>query len=232
MCGAIVLNAAAIAAQAQVIAPVSVELAAAHRVSAVTVTNRSEGAMTFQAQVLAWTQAAGLDEHQVTSDLLVVPPVARVQPGASQIFRIALRRAPLRQQEMSYRLILEDVSAETAPPSAGGASVRLQVRHSLPVFVEPEQHAAPPRLEMRACDEHVPRACLRVNNPGGIHAKVLRIEAEGPGGWRREIAASATVLAGSWRQWEFEGAPKNGRLAIRAETTAGVITTQVPLSQP
>jgi fimbrial chaperone protein len=188
--------------------------------------------MTFQAQVLAWTQAAGVDEHQVTSDLLVVPPVARVEPGASQIFRVALRRAPPRQQEMSYRLILEDVSAETAPAAAGGASVRLQVRHSLPVFVEPEQHAGPPHLEMLACDEHDPRACLRVNNPGAIHAKVLRIEAEGPGGWRREVAASATLLAGSWRQWEFEGAPRTGRLAIRAETTAGVMTTQVPLSQP
>ena len=133
---------------------------------------------------------------------------------------------------MAFRLVLEDVSAEMAPATADGASVRLQLRHSLPVFVEPQQTAAPPQLELAACGPDAPRACVRVRNPGAIRAKVLRIDAETPGGWKRTIAASSTVLAGSWRQWEFKDAPQGGELSVRVETTAGVLMTPVPPARP
>jgi fimbrial chaperone protein len=46
-------------------------------------------------QLFAWSQDAGQDILQPTTDLLVSPPVFTVQPGQSQLLRIALRGAPI-----------------------------------------------------------------------------------------------------------------------------------------
>ncbi|MES2941084.1 MAG: fimbria/pilus periplasmic chaperone [Pseudomonadota bacterium] len=222
---ALALCMAAGTAGAQLIAPVLVELSAARRVVSVTLSNRGDRPMTFQAQALSWDQVDGTDRYAESADLLVVPPVANVAPGASQIFRVALRRQPP-TEELAYRLILEDVTADTAPRSGDGAAVRLQFRHSLPVFVgtrEKPQHGA----RLVPCAATAPSPCVRLDNQGSQRVKVLKLAAAGAG-WRREIAASATVLTGRWKQWPFEAPATAGALTVTAETTAGPLTLQLP----
>lgn len=213
------------AAHAQTIAPVLVELTPARRVVSVTLTNKSPHAMTFQAETVAWTQTGGADRQEDSTDLLVVPPVADIAPGASQIFRVTLRRPPP-AQETAYRLILEDVTEDTAPPG-DGATVRLQFRHSLPVF------AGPPvkdrgRARLAPCTEPDVANCVRVYNDGDHRVRVEQLVMAGSG-WRQEIKASATVLAGSWKQWTFAPPPALDAqpLKVTAETSAGELATQV-----
>lgn len=217
------------AARAQQISPVLVELSGTRRVVSVTVVNRSSQPMAMQSQVLAWEQAEGADRYQPTSDLMVVPPLATVPPGGSQIFRVALRRAPS-TQELSYRLILQDVSAETQPSSneGGGASVRLQFRHSLPVFVAAPAKAAG-KAQLVPCPGKTAPDCVRVENAGDLHVKVSRLVAEG-GAWRKELP-SATVLPAAWRQWTFDDAPA-GPIAVTAHTSAGTLSLQLPSRTP
>ncbi|HVZ45627.1 MAG TPA: fimbria/pilus periplasmic chaperone [Ramlibacter sp.] len=214
------------AARAQTIAPVLVELTPARRVVSITLTNKSSRAMTYQAQAVAWTQGGGVDQQADSDDLLVVPPVADVAPGASQIFRVTLRRPPP-MREAAYRLILEDITEDTAPPQ-DGATVRLQLRHSLPVFAGPaakdkgSAHLAP-------CTQPDVANCVRLYNDGDHRLRVEQLVAQGSG-WRQEIKASATVLAGAWKQWTFtpSAAAAAGPLTVGADTSAGAIAAQWP----
>jgi fimbrial chaperone protein len=222
----LLLGAGGRAADAQTIAPVLVELTPARRVVSVTMTNTSSRAMTYQAQTVAWTQSEGADRYADSADLLVVPPVADIAPGASQIFRITLRR-PQPARETAYRLIFEDVTEDIAPP-ADGATVRLQFRHSLPVFVGPVSKSQG-QARMAACE---PSAidCARLYNDGERRLRIMQVIGE-QNGWRGEVKAPATVLAGSWKQWTFappRSAPA-GPLKVSAETTAGAVSMELPI---
>ena len=219
---------AASVAHAQLIAPVLVELSPARRVVSVTMTNRSDQAMTYQSQALAWTQVDGADRQSETNDILVVPPIAQLPPGGTQLFRVTLRR-PLPAQETAYRLVFEDITSNTGP-AGDGATVRLQFRHSLPVFAGSVANAqARPVLDR--CTAPGKSACVRIRNDGDRRLKVATLVAEG-GGWRGEFKVSATVLAGGWKQVTFD-APANvpGPFTITAQTSAGKISTELARQQ-
>lgn len=223
----VLLGADGAAAFAQTVAPVLVELTPARRVVSVTMTNTSPRAMTYQAQTVDWTQPDGVDRYAETADLLVVPPVAEIAPGASQIFRITLRRPPP-AQETAYRLIFEDVTDDTAPAPADGVVLRLQFRHSLPVFAGPAAKSGG-HARIAACAEPAPANCVRIYNDGARRMKVIRLVGEGTG-WRREIPVSATLLAGSWKQWTFEPPAAGGKSAkVTASTSDGDLSMELPI---
>jgi fimbrial chaperone protein len=215
------------AVNALTISPVIVELSPVRRVVSITLTNPSENTLSFQAETLAWTQPDGRDRYEETSDLMVVPPIAEIAPGASQIFRITTRTPPS-SREQAYRLILEDVTAETAalPDSA---TVNIRVRHSLPVFVAA---AGKPRASahLGPCAAPTAGACVRLDNDGKryLTVKALTIESSAGG---KEVAVGTRVLAGAWREWTFD-LPTNstGPLRVRVDTSAGAFVGEVPAS--
>jgi fimbrial chaperone protein len=216
------------AIHAQTISPVIVELSPSRKVVTITVTNSSEAAVNYQTETLSWSQPDGHDRYEETNDLIVVPPIAEIGPGASQIFRVATRKPP-GPRELAYRLILEDITADTAP-APNTATVNFRVRHSLPVFV-----AAPgtPRIEARVgqCAAPAGAGCARLDNIGAryLTAKSLTIEA---GAWKKEMRLGTRVLAGAWREWVFD-VPANtaGPLQIRIDTSAGPFAGEIPISR-
>jgi fimbrial chaperone protein len=214
-------------AHAQTIAPVLVELTPARRVASVTMTNTSSRAMTYQAQTVAWTQSEGADVYADSADLLVVPPVADLAPGARQIFRIALRGRPP-SQETAYRLILEDVTEDIAAPTEG-ATLRLQIRHSLPVFVGPASTDRG-RARVAACPELAAINCVRIHNDGDRRFRLTQLDGEAAG-WRQQIKTSATVLAGAWMQWSFAPPPAlaGQSFKVTVATTASDVSTELPV---
>jgi fimbrial chaperone protein len=217
------------AIHAQAISPVIVELSSARKVVTITVTNSSEAAVNYQAETLSWSQPDGHDSYEASNDLMVVPPIAEIGPGASQIFRVAMR-VPPGPREQAYRLILEDITAETAP-AADSAMVNFRVRHSLPVFI-----AAPgtPRMEARVgpCAVAAGAGCARLDNIGAryLTVKSLTIEA---GAWKKQMPIGTRVLAGAWHEWVFDP-PANaaGPLQIRIETSAGPFSGEIPAPRP
>ncbi len=83
--------------------------------------------MSFQTQTLAWSQADGTDVYTESDELIVVPPIAEIGAGASQIFRVTTRGAPA-AQERAYRLIFEDVTDIVSTAHALLVSVNPAVR--------------------------------------------------------------------------------------------------------
>ncbi|MDO8776034.1 MAG: fimbria/pilus periplasmic chaperone [Burkholderiaceae bacterium] len=215
------------AVNALTISPVIVELSPARRVVSITVTNPSESALNFQAEALAWSQPDGHDRYEDTTDLMVVPPIAEIAPGASQIFRVTTRTPPS-QREQAYRLILEDVTDETAalPDSA---TVNIRVRHSLPVFVAA---SGQPRAsaQLGPCAAPAGKGCVRLDNDGERYLMVKALTIEG-GAWRKEIPLGTRVLAGARREWRFDlPAHIAAPLQVRVETSAGAFVGEIPLS--
>jgi fimbrial chaperone protein len=216
------------AIHAQTISPVIVELSPARKVVTITVTNSSEMAVNFQTETLSWSQPDGHDRYEETNDLIVVPPIAEIGPGSSQIFRVAMR-VPPGPREQAYRLILEDITEPTAP-AANTATVNFRVRHSLPVFVAGPGQA---RIEARVgqCVAPPGKGCARLDNVGAryLTAKSLTIEA---GTWKKDMPLGTRVLAGAWREWVFD-VPANtaGPLQIRIDTSAGPFAGEIPISR-
>jgi fimbrial chaperone protein len=125
------LLAGSASAQSIAIAPVTIALAPGELTTTVTVTNRGSTQTAVQVRPFSWDQAGSEDRLLPTRDLLVSPPIARIDPGKTQTIRILLKKAP-QSKEDSYRIFFDDIPAEL--PSNG---VRVALRISIPVFALP-----------------------------------------------------------------------------------------------
>lgn len=220
------------AAHAVTISPVLVELSPARRVASITITNPGDRPLSFQTQVRAWSQPDGADAYADTDELLVVPPIAEIAAGGSQIFRVTMRTRPS-AGEHAYRLIFEDVSELAAPAaSSGESSISIRVNHNLPVFLAA---AGKLHLQLRlgpcANAPALPATtgCVRLDNDGSRYLRVKALTLEGVN-WRKDIKLSTRVLAGAWRQWAFDRpAQLTGSLRVTAETSDGPVTFEWPM---
>ena len=203
-------------AAAVTISPIMVELSPEKKVASIRLLNDSADAMTFQAETLAWLQVGGADRYAETQELLVAPTIAQIAPGASQVFRVTLRK-PLRMDtERAYRLVLEDVTAETALVAG---EVKLRFRHNLPLFVTTGQPAVV-NSQWRRCTAPPNQACIELENQGNRRVYLSGVAVEGLG-WRRELPGGATVLAGASHQWLFDQATGQPA-ALRVIATSGI----------
>jgi fimbrial chaperone protein len=208
------------------ITPVLVELSPVRRVASVKISNSSDKSQTFQTELLSWRQLDGNNLYEKTDKLQVVPPIAEIPPGASQIFRVALRSKLPTGNEETYRLIFEDISENTETQTTQSV-VNLRFRYDLPVFVTGSGKVGlKPRLG--ACATPGPSGCVRLDNEGDRFVLVKRLTVEG-GTWRKEVDTGFRVLAGAWKQWTFDR-PANyaGSLTVNAETSAGLLTIELP----
>lgn len=221
------------AAHALTISPVLVELSPARRVASITITNPGDHPLSFQTQVRAWSQPDGADAYADTDELFVVPPIAEIAAGGSQIFRVTTRTRPS-AEEHAYRLIFEDVSelAVPATPPSGESSISIRVNHDLPVFFAAAgKLRLQPRLGPCANAAALPATtgCVRLDNDGSRYLRVKSLTLEGAN-WRKDINAGTRVLAGAWRQWTFDRPSQlTGSLRVIAETSDGPVTFEWPI---
>lgn len=219
-------------AHALTISPVLVEMSPARRVASITISNPGDRPLTFQTQVLAWNQTSGVDRYADTDELFVVPPIAEIAAGGSQIFRVTTRTR-LSTEEHAYRLIFEDVSDVAAPAQpAENTAIHIRVNHDLPVFMAA---AGKPRLSARlgpcadATDLPARTGCVRLDNEGSRYLRVKSLSLEGFH-WRKDIPIGTRILAGAWRQWTFDlPTPLSGPLRVSAQTSDGPVTFEWPI---
>ncbi len=224
----LLLSFASVPASAVNISPIMVELSPQKRVASIRVLNDSTEAMTFQAETLSWQQTAGEDRYAPTQELLVAPTIAQIAPGASQIFRVTLRKPPSVEMERAYRLVLEDVTAETTKQPG---VVKFRFSHNIPLFATPGQLAVV-NPQWHRCAAPADKACVELENRGNRRVRMSSLTIEGLG-WRRDIEGGTTVLAGASRQWMFDlKAGQPGAIRVIATTGVGDILKAVELPGP
>lgn len=185
------------------IEPVVIQLAQANRAATIRITNHGEQGLHLQAAVFRWSQA-GADRREPSDELLVVPPIVEIAPGASQLLRVALRRRQPVPREQAYRLLLQDIG-----PAASGAvenQVRMPLSHDLPVLVAPAGPAVR-AITWAGCGPSgdaapattPPGPCLRLANQGSRRVKFDALTLSGPHGDRRvALPTPLNLLAGSF----------------------------------
>jgi fimbrial chaperone protein len=232
LCLAAGIFAASVAGAAEFgVTPTLVELGPQKTRDALTVSNAGDTPAVIQARVLAWTQEGGREVQVPSQDLIVTPPIFTVSPGQRQIVRVGLRRMPDPGRETSYRLELEEVPDRT---ESAGASLRIVLKISLPVFYRPPNAAPSLRWEARRIAPASIR--LSVRNAGNAHAKITALELASPGAVTPLARHDGTlyVLPGGVQELTFKASGPLGEDPIRiiATTNAGRVETNAVLQNP
>jgi fimbrial chaperone protein len=226
------LTCAAIAAPASAstfnISPIRVQLDGSHRTEALTLANAGDSPVVVQVRVVSWSQKDGAEELQDTRDVLVTPPVLQIPANAQQIVRVALRRAADSAQELSYRVIFQEVP-QAAPADFRGLQVALRI--SIPVFVAPAQGKA--NADLAWASRWLPNGQFELTavNNGTAHSQIMDFEARFPGSLMPlHGAASKYVLPGSRMSWILTppaDATRQGVVPIRGRSDQGDFSADV-----
>jgi fimbrial chaperone protein len=214
------------------VSPVRATLSADKLIGSLTVRNDGAEPTVVQLQVMSWSQDDGEDVYTVTREVLATPPIFTVDPGASQMVRVGLRRAPDPHRELSYRLYLQEVPP---PPEPGFQGLQVALRIGVPVFVVPTAPAQPVlHWEARATAKGGLELALR--NDGNAHVQVVDVTLDSAGSQVLATRAlSSYVLAGQSRRWRIDNVtapPPGTALRLVARTDAGRIETELVVSAP
>jgi fimbrial chaperone protein len=226
--GAILISACAVAHAANfTVTPVRVELSASQPTSALTVKNEmTDEPVVVELRSVGWSQKDGKDVYVPAPEMVATPPIFTLAPGATQVIRVGLRRPSTGDQEMSYRLYLQEVPP---PPKPGFAGIRIALELSLPIFAKPRVPTAP-ALHWHVDSNAGGTPALTVTNEGTAHAQVANLVLTANGAERPigTYPGFAYVLPGQSRRLVLErgqDAPSalGGALRLKAYSDAGEI---------
>lgn len=226
------LLAAALAAPASAstfnISPIRAQLSSAHRTEALTIMNADDDPVVVQIRIVRWSQKGGAEQLDDTRELLATPPVLQIPANGQQIVRVALRREPDSAQELTYRVIFEEVP-QAAPRDFTG--LRVALRLSVPVFVAPAQGKANADVVWNSRWLHNGQLEVAATNSGSGHLQITDFEAQFPGSLMplRGIA-SKYVLPGSRMSWTLTppaDAKRQGTIPIRGHSDQGDFSADV-----
>ncbi len=219
------LSARTAAADGLTVLPVTIQMTPGQMAASLTVKNEADVQTSLQVRAFAWSQSPqGEEALEPTTELLASPPICTIAAGASQVIRLVLRR-PAQGREASYRILLDQI-----PPPAAPGTVRIALRLSIPIFVEPLERAAP-HLQWRV-EASLGQAELVAVNDGNRREKVLDISLLAAGRPSPvEAGVSPYILAGATRRWRIlrpNPPPAPGTtMRLTARTDAGAIDQPV-----
>lgn len=214
--------------------PIRVELSVQQASAALTVQNNGIEAAVIQAQTVAWSQDNGQDRYVASTDVLVTPPIFTLEPGATQIVRVGMRRIVRTDQELSYRLFLQEVPP---PPKPGLLGLQVALRIGIPIFIAPQIKVASALL-WTATQQAENQIQVGLKNDGKAHVRITDFSVFQPN--RKTPLAiqqvSIYLLPGQSRSWIFPGdstqSYQGNKVHIIANTDIGNIEMDVVLEKP
>lgn len=166
----------AVAAGEFSIVPLRVNLDRAARAIEVSIRNLDATPLRMQVEAMTWSQDdRGNDVYSPADGLIYFPRALEIAPGESRVVRVGIRAAPVNRED-TYRLFVQELPPAEASSGTGpmGASVRVQLRIGVPVFVAPERIDR--RAEIVELDMGAGRAKLKLANRGNVHFTADRVE--------------------------------------------------------
>ncbi|MET3420033.1 fimbrial chaperone protein [Variovorax paradoxus] len=161
-----------------------------------------------QVRVYRWTQEAGEDKLHPTEEMVVSPPMVKLGPNDRQLVR-TLRPGPPPSgaTEHAFRLLIDEIPAASQgqAPSDG---LKFLLRYSLPIFLAPNEGAAPMQLHWSLVLRRG-RHMLQVFNAGGTHAQLADVSYTDIHGRRSllHVGLLGYVLPGATMQWPIQASP-------------------------
>ena len=119
------------------VSPVRIYMTPRDRAVAVTLTNEGDTPAVLQADINSWIQRSdGTDELVLTDDLILSPPIIKLEPKGRQVVRLALLRPADASRQLTYRLIIREVP-EVTVGKGKAIEVPIALALSMPVFITP-----------------------------------------------------------------------------------------------
>jgi fimbrial chaperone protein len=203
------------------ISPIRANLSGTHRTEALTIVNAEDAPVVVQVRVLRWSQQDGEEHFDDTRDVLATPPVLKIAGNGEQIVRVAVRRDPEADRELSYRVIFEEIP-EAAPLDFNG--LRVALRLSVPIFVAPARIPALARVSWQFRRLANGRLEVTAANDGTGHLQVTDFVAQLAGSEPVRGMVSKYILPGSRMSWTFmppgDAAPQ-GPIVIHGHSDQG-----------
>jgi fimbrial chaperone protein len=218
------------------ISPIRAHLSGSHRTEVLTLMNADDQPVVVQVHVVAWSQKNGEEQLDETRELLATPPVLQIPAMSEQIVRVALRRDPDPTQELTYRVIFEEVP-QAAPIDFTG--LRVALRLSVPVFVAPARSKAAADVAWEAHPLADGQVEVSASNRGSGHLQVTDFDLEFLG-IKNSLhgMTSKYVLPGSRVSWILRadadaaasGAIRLGPIVIYGHSDQGEFSADVAFS--
>lgn len=209
------------------ISQVMVELRANESAYGLTLRNPGEHPLYGQVRVFRWDQSLGEDALTPTQDLVASPPIIQIAAHGEQQVRLIRRDTEPVMTEQSYRILIDEIPT---PDTTVANGVNIQLRYSVPAFIEPPGAQGKPVLSWHlAQDER--GWLLRVSNTGNRRGQIGTVQLAAADG-KTHILNSGLLgyaLPGRTRQWKValdRNADLSGELKIHANVNA------LPLDAP
>jgi fimbrial chaperone protein len=206
------------------ITPTTILLSPGSKVITVSYTNDSAQDINLQVKTLVWSQVDGKNTYKETNELIVSPAITKILAGKKQNFRITLRQIDTATTEKSYRLILEDITADLPKQKSGEVSFKFN--QDLPVFYSSIKSVSKDLGKINLCKSIDPKfTCLRINNDGEKHVTLKNILYLGVDNQTQNLNIFGTILAKSFQEFIFiTPTTNNSNKAIDVETSFGTIS--------
>ena len=161
-------------ASALTVKPVKLVLPAGKRTEVLRVANEGDDKVTVQVEAMKWAQGeGGKDVYEATEDIVFFPKIFTVEKGKEVVLRIGLKERKATDKELSYRVFLQEIPI--AKP--GESQVRLALRLSIPLFIQPAKEVKDWAIEKAELSGDM--LLLEIKNGGNSHMTVGKIRAKG-----------------------------------------------------
>jgi fimbrial chaperone protein len=226
LCGGLELLSAPAHAGGVSVYPLKVILPANGTTAEFHVSNPSNEAAYVRVSAVEWRPLDEIKDAPIAPAILAAPPIFDLEPGGSQLVRLAGREAIDDGVERAYRLIVTEV-----PKTAGllPNTLAIATRMSLPVFITPEGATPAPNWSIETQD--FDRPALVLTNLGGAHLDIKKVsllkEANSPVIFATENGGH--VLAGQKKEWPLDVALERlkGPILVKADTNTGPIEATI-----
>lgn len=155
------------------VSPLGIRLTDQHPIATLRVRNVDAREVILQADVFTWTQPDGNDVYAATDEVVVIPPIFSLAPGAQQLLRVGLPDAmPTSGVERAFRVFLRELHP---PEGQSDGQLNLALRIGLPIFVPPPGDARTGDLVWDLVRAEGSPSALRVRNRSAEHIKITAI---------------------------------------------------------
>jgi len=170
------------------IAPVRIFFDIGTTTTILTVTNKSENALTLQLKAFTWQQdEEGKDVYSATEDIIFFPKIFKIEKNEEKLVRLGTK-IPHGSHEKTYRLFLEEVPEPQQ--KAKGAAVKILMRVGVPIFIQPLQEEVKGSTATVVAQKGT--LSLTVKNEGNSHFIIRNITANGLNSGGNEVFTTET----------------------------------------
>jgi fimbrial chaperone protein len=204
--------------------PVLLDLTAPAAAATLTLRNDDDVVVTAQTRVFRWSQSAGKETLEPTTDVVASPPTVKLSPHADYVVRVVrVSRQPV-QGEESYRVLVDQIPE---PQNQRDRAINLLVRQSIPAFFRARQLSTAAVSWSLAYEND--RLVVTARNDGDERLRIASLKLRSPSGQTINFGGGLVgyALGRSSMSWAAPGVERNfaagGQVSISAMSDKGPV---------